>query len=123
MVVHADGHIGGGLVEGLGDGVQAGDPVVVVLDGSEAQLGHQLRVGGVDAAHLVNRQLPLLELRRLFVFGKLAQQQVAADFLLVGEAGRVNGRQAQQVVQLLGQPLVLGLYRVVGDAIVVALVA
>ena len=36
MVLHADGHIGGDLVEGRGNGVQAGDPVVVVLDGGEA---------------------------------------------------------------------------------------
>jgi hypothetical protein len=39
MVFDADGHVGGDLVEGFGDLVQAGDPVVVVLDGGEAELG------------------------------------------------------------------------------------
>ena len=38
MVVDADGHIGGDLIEGVGNGVQAGDPVVVVLYGGEAEL-------------------------------------------------------------------------------------
>ena len=52
----------GDLVEGVGNGVQARDPVVVVLDGVEAELRDELRIVGVDAAHLVDGHLPLLEL-------------------------------------------------------------
>jgi hypothetical protein len=123
MVVHADGHIRGHLVEGLGDGVQPGDPVVVVLHRGEAQLRRQLRISRLNAAHLVQRHLPLLEPNRLLIVGKLAQQQIAADLLLVGEPGRVNARQSHQVSLFAGQPFVMGLHGVVGDAVVEALVA
>ena len=37
-VVHADRHVLGHLRKGVGNGVQARDPVVVVLHGGEAQL-------------------------------------------------------------------------------------
>ena len=36
MIVHADRHIGRDLIEGVGNRVQARDPVVVVLDGAES---------------------------------------------------------------------------------------
>ena len=77
----------------------------------------------MDAAHLVHGHLPLLELRGLLVLGELAQQQFAADLFLVREAGGVDGGQAHQEVLFAGQPLVVGLHRVVGDLVVVALVA
>ena len=86
-VLHADGHIGGHLLEGPGNGVQPRDPVVVVLHRGELELGHQLRIRGVDAAHLVHRHLPGLEVAPLFVHGKPAQQQFAADLFLVRESG------------------------------------
>ena len=62
MVVDADGHVGGDLIEGSGNGVEARDPVVVILDGGEAERGDELRIVGLDAAHLVDGHLPLLEL-------------------------------------------------------------
>ncbi len=57
----------------------------------------------MDAAHLVDGHLPLLELGGLLVFGRMAQQQVAADLLLVGQSGGIDGGQAHQEVLLAGQ--------------------
>ena len=54
--------------------MQARDPVVVVLDCGEAELGNELRIGGVDAAHLVDRHLPFLELSAFLVVGKITHQ-------------------------------------------------
>ena len=39
-IVDADGHVGGYLVEGFGEGAQPSGPIVVVLDGGEAEFGH-----------------------------------------------------------------------------------
>ena len=123
MVRHADGYIGGYLVKGAWDRVQAGDPVVVVLDGGEAELGRQLRVGGLDAAQLGYGHLPLLELHGFLIIGKPAQQQIPAGFLLLGEAVGIDGGKLEHEVDLAGQPVVDGLHGVVGDLVVVALVA
>jgi hypothetical protein len=123
MVVHADGHVGGHLVKGLGNRVQPRDPVVVVLHRSETQLGHQLRVGGVNAAHLVHGHLPLFEIRSLGILGKMAQQKLTADLLLVSQSSGVDGRQPHQEVLFALKPVVDRLHRVIGDLIVVPLVA
>jgi len=103
--------------------VEAGDPVVVVLDGGEAELGHDLRVRGVDAAHLVDGHLPLFEFGGFLVFGEGAQEQLAADLFLVGESGGVDGGEAEEEALFAGQAVVEGLDGVVGDLVVVALVA
>ncbi len=113
----------GDLLKGLGQGVQARDPVVVVLHRGEAQLGGQSRIVAVDAAHLVDRHLPLLELRGLLVDLEAANQQILAGLLLVGESGGIDGRQAQQEVLLPRQFVVHRLHGVVADLVVVALVA
>ena len=123
MVVHADGHIRCYLFKGLGNGVQTGDPVVVILDRGEAQLRRKVGVRGVDAAELVDGHLPILELSALRVVGKLAQHQFATGLLLVGEPCGINGRQAHHVVLFALQPDVFRLDGIVVDAVVVALVA
>jgi len=122
-IVNADGEICGHLLEGLGHRVQAGNPIVVILDGGEVELRYQLRKGGVNAAHLIQREFPGLELRGLGIVGKLTQQQIAADLFLVGEASRIDGRKLHEEVLLTGQPCILGLHRVVRDAVVVAHIA
>ena len=56
----------------------------------------QLRVVGVDAAHLVHRHLPLFELRGLLILGRSRKQQVAAGLLLVGQSGGIDRGQPHQ---------------------------
>ena len=123
MVFHADGHVGGDLVEGRGNGVEAGDPVVVVLDGCEAELGDELRIVRVDATHLVDGHLPLLELGAFLGVSEIAHQQFAAGLFLVREAGGVDGCEFEEKILLGREPLVDGLHGVVGDLVVVAVVA
>jgi hypothetical protein len=89
----------------------------------EAELGHKARIGCVDAAHLVDWHLPLLELAASWSSVNLAEEQLAADLLLVSEPGGVDGGEAHEEVLLAGQAVVVGLYGVVGDLVVVALVA
>ena len=123
VVFHADGHVGGDLIEGVGNRMEAGDPVVVVLYRGEGELGYELRVGGVDAAHLVDGHLPLFELGGFLVFGELAQEQIAADFFLVGESIGIYGGEAHEEGLFAGEAVVEGLHGVVGDLVVEALVA
>jgi hypothetical protein len=123
VVVHADRHIGSDLVECVGKGVEASDPVVVVLYGREAELGHKARVLGVDAIHLGEGHLPLLELGGLLVFLKLANQQLLADLFLIRKTSRVDGGQAEQESLLAGQFVVDGRDGVVADLVVVAQIA
>ena len=123
VVFHADIHIGGDLIEGVGKGVQAGDPVVVVLNGVEAELGHEARILGVDAVHLVEGHLPLFELGGLLVLVELAQQQVLADLFLISETGWVDGREAKLEPLLAREPVVDGLHGVIADLVVVTQVA
>ena len=123
MVFHADGHVGGDLVEGFGDGVQAGDPVVVVLDGGEGELGDEVWVGDLDAGALGDGHLPLLEVCGLLAFGEEAQQQFAAGFFPIGQSGGIDGCEAHQEGLLALQFCVDGSHGVVVDLVVVALVA
>ena len=123
MVFHADGHVGGYLVEGFGDGVQAGDPVVVVLDGGEGELGDEVWVGDLDAGALGDGHLPLLEVCGLLAFGEEAQQQFAAGFFPIGQSGGIDGCEAHQEGLLALQFCVDGSHGVVVDLVVVALVA
>ena len=76
----------------------------------------------MNASHLVQRHLPLLKVRRLLVLDKLAQQQFAADLLLIRQPGNVHRAQPHQQLLLALQPLVIGLYRVVRDLVVVPLI-
>ena len=103
--------------------MEARDPVVVVLDGGEAELGNELRVSGVDAAHLVHRHLPFLEFGSFLVVCEAPDEQFEADLVLVGEPGGIDGRELHQVILLSGEPVVDGAYGIVGDLVVVALVA
>ena len=73
--------------------MEARDPVVVVLDLVEAELGDELRIGRIDAAHLVDRHLPRLELGAFLIVGEAADQHFAAGAVLIGEAGGVDGRE------------------------------
>ncbi len=85
-------------------------PVVVILHRSKAELRHQLRPIVVDAAHLVDRHLPLLELGGLLVIGKLPQQQFAAGLFLNCKTGGVNGSQPQQKILLSLQLVIHSLH-------------
>ena len=123
LVVDADRHVGRDLVEGLGNRVQAGDPVVVVLDRGEAELSHELRIDRIDAAHLVNGHLPRFELGGLLVVGEAADEEFAADLVLVREPGGIDGSELQQEFLLSRKPFVDRLYGVVRDLVVVSLVA
>ena len=78
MILHADLHVLRHLVEGGGNLPQPRDPVVVVLHVIKAELCHQLRIGGIDAAHLRHRHLPFLELGAFNVVGQIGQQHVVA---------------------------------------------
>ena len=109
--------------EGRGQGVQARDPVVVVLHRGEAQLGGQIGIVPVDAAHLVNGHLPLFELRGLLVRRRICASAVLAGLLLVGETGGVDGRETQQEILFARQLVVHRRDGVVAGLVVVALVA
>ena len=123
MIVNADGHVGGDLIEGLGDGVEAGDPVVVVLDGGEGELGGEVRIGDLDAGALGDGHLPFFEVRCLLVLGEAAQKQIAAGLFLLRQTFRSDGGQAHDEGLLTLEPKVEGLHGVVVDLVVVALVA
>ena len=66
--------------------MQPRNPVVVILHRGKAELRHQLRIGVVDAVHLVHRHLPLLEVRRLLVLGKPRSSSSRLVFSCVGQA-------------------------------------
>ncbi len=50
-------------------------------------------------------------------------QQFAAGLVLIGEAGGIDGRELHQKILFGGKPVVDGLHGVVGELVVVALVA
>ena len=77
----------------------------------------------MDAAHLVDGHLPFFIVRGFLILGKLAQEQVTADLLLLSQAGGINGGQPQQEALLAFEPGVVCLDGVIGDLVVVALVA
>ena len=107
-----------------GNGVQAGDPVVVVLDGGEAELGDELRIVGVDAAHLVDGHLPLLELGGLP--RRRRDWRISRSRLVFSWSVKPVGSMAASCIRKFcsrGEPVVDGLHGVVGDLVVVALVA
>ena len=123
VVVHADGHVGGDLVEGVGESAKPRDPVVIVLDVVKAELRDQLRVVGIDAAHLVDGHLPLFKLGGLLVVGDGAHQDLAAVLFLLRQPGGIDGGETEQDSLFAGQALVEGFDGEVADLIVVALVA
>ncbi len=112
-ILHADGHVGAYLVKGLGNRMQTRNPVVVILHGREAELGHQLWKVVVDAVHLVHRHLPLLELSPFLLVGQLTQEKVAAGLFLVAQSRGINLRQAQQKVLSAAQLVVHSPHRIV----------
>ena len=122
-VLHADRHVLSHLRKCRGQRMQPRDPVVVIFHRGETQHGRQPRIVVVDAAHLVHRHLPLLELRAFLVQFEFAHEQILARLLLVGEPGGVDRRQAQQKLLLPRQRVIHRLHGVVAGLVVVALVA
>ncbi len=122
-VVHADRHVLDHLRKSEGERVQPRNPVVVIFHRRKAQLRRQPRIGVVDARPLVDRHLPLFKLRALFVQLETANQQFLACLLVVCKSCWIDRRQPQQQLLLLGQPFVYRAHTIIGDLVVVPLVA
>ena len=122
-VVDAALHVRRDLREGLRHLLQPRDVVVVVLHGIELQVDRHLRQIGVEAVELVDRHLPLFELRRLLVVDQRAHHQLGRELLLIRQAGRVDHAEPLDVSAPARQRGIDRLHGVVGQLIVVALVA
>ena len=110
------------LLKGPGDGVQARDPVVVILGGGEGQLCHQLGISSVDAVYLRDRHFPFLELRCFLIHFEAPLEELLAELFLIREAVGIEGSQPHQKILLAGELVVDRGHRVIGDLVVVAIV-
>ena len=84
---------------------------------------HEIGVRSLDSSQLIDRNLPLLELRGFLILRELPQQKLAADFLLIRKSLVVDYRQPHQKALLALEILVIAFHRIVRDLIVPALIA
>ncbi len=94
MIVDAGEQVLGGLPQLNRHGLQPRDVVVVVLHRLKRPVHDLAGQVGVDAVKLVNRQLPLLELRALFVLDQFPLHQLGGELLLIAQAARVDRQKA-----------------------------
>ncbi len=78
MVIHADRHVVGDLLKGERHLFQAGDVVVVVLNGVERESRNKLGKRDLQAVELGDRHLPGLESGFLLILDQFVHQQVFA---------------------------------------------
>ena len=123
MVVQAGLQVGHDLREGDGNFVEACDVVVVVVGVVEGGVRGELGQVELQALVLVDGHLPLLEGSGLLVVDEGAEHEFGGELLLVREAGGVDGGEALDEGAAAGERVVVGAGRVVGELVVVALVA
>ena len=123
VIFHAEAQDFGGLGEDAGDLVEAGYVVLVVLDGVEGDGVGEVGEGDVDALLLVDGHLVVLEVEGLDALLELALHELVGEEILVGEAGGVDGGEADEVGLVLGVLRGDAGERVVGELVVVAVVA
>src|SRR5258708_21762168 len=122
-LVYTQLHVGRDLREGRRNLFQPSDIVVVVLHRIELQVVDQPWQLRVEAAELVHRHLPLLELRPLLVVDQRAQHQLRRQPLLVRQPRRVDLAQPLNEPTPARQRRIHLLRRVVRELIVIPLVA
>ncbi len=113
----------GRLLQGFGDGVQARDVIVVMLDGVEGHGAGQVRELGVGAALLVDGHLVILEGVTLVGALEGSFQQLVGEGVLLGHA--VGGDAVEAGKKGVGRAVALrdGGEGEVGQQIVIAVVA
>ncbi len=123
LVFHAGAEDFGGLREDTGNLVKAGDVVFVMLDGVEGDGKGQIREAGVDAVLLVDRHLVFFKVEIGTALAEQTHQDVVGELVLVVEAGSRDGFQTDQKRFVGLVALGNGVERVIGELIVVAVVA
>ena len=123
VVFDAGHHVGADLLEDGGDFRETRGVVVVILDGFEGEERNELGQLDVRAPHLRDGHLPGLEFGLFLLLDELAHHQIVAEDLLIGQAGGIDGGESKDVVAAAGKLVVVSGDRVVGELIVVALVA
>ena len=112
-----------GLLERARDEVEAGEVVLVVLDGVEGHALGEVGEAGVDAVLLVDGDFVGFEGVGLVAEGELADQQLMAEAILFGHAVGGDGFEAGEVGVGLSVLAGDGGEGDVGEAVVVAVVA
>ena len=91
------------LIEQARQLLQARDVIVVVLDRRERKQRNELRGVDVNAAHLVDRHLPVFERRVIELLLQPAHYQRLVQGFLLGEARRVDRLEAREEISGLRQ--------------------
>ena len=123
MVVHADGHVVGGLLKGEWDLLKTSDVIVVVFYRSKAKLRYELGQIHLQAIELVDRQLPGLEPGFLLILDQLAHHQLFTQLLLIRHSSRIYLGQSSQKGAAARKGVVIGLHGEIRELIVVAVIA
>ena len=123
VIFDAGHHVGADLLEDGGDFRETRGVVVVIFDGFKGEERNQLGQLDVRAPHLRDGHLPRLEFGFLLLLDELAHHQIVAEDLLIGQAGGIDGGESNDVVAAASKLVVVGGDRVVGELVVVALVA
>ena len=123
VVLHAGAQDFLGLGEDAGDLVEAGDVVLVVLDGVERDGEREVGEVGVRAVHLRDGHLVFFEAVVVEALLEGAHEQVVGELILLGEAGGGDGFEAGEKGLVGGVPAGDAGERVVVELVVVAVVA
>ena len=122
-VVHASAENFGCLIEGSRYLVKARDVVLVLLDCLERNGQRQIRKAQVDAVELVDRHLILFEIEVGEALPQHPNQKVVGELVLLGEARGRYGFKAGEKILIGLVALTDGRERVLGELVVVAVVA
>jgi hypothetical protein len=114
---------GNRVVDRLWIGAQAGDEVLVVLDGVARHLLRELAQGHVDAAHLVDGRQLEREARAFDRLPRLVEEKVVVELVGVAEFGPVDRLEAGQRLFDVLAPLLPRGGGAVGEPVVIAAVA
>ena len=88
------------LKQGLGDLVEAGNIILVMLNGVEGHREREIGQAGMNApsaAGCTERHLVLFEVVVLDALLDLAEKQIVGDEVLLGKAGGIDGLDPRQV--------------------------
>ncbi len=123
LVFHASAQDFGGLAQSPRNLVKTRDVVFVVLDRIEGDRKRHIREIGMDAILLIDWHLVLFEVEVGDALLQHANQQVVRELVLIGEAGRRDGFESREEALIGFVPLHDGVERVLGELVVVAIVA
>ena len=123
LVFHAGAKHFGGLAEDARNLVKTGDVVLVMLDRVEGNGQRQIREAGMDAILLVDWHLVLFQVEVGDALLEDTNQKVVGELVLVGEARSRDGLEPGKEVLVDLVALGDGVERVLGELVVVAVVA